>query len=78
MSAATQERRDLHNVSIDFAAASQGLCGFSHMPSGRVCRLPYRHPGPCDLRARPSGPATKEAPQLLLQPGSTQANPKDP
>jgi hypothetical protein len=45
MNAATQERRDLHNVSIDFAAASEGLCGFTHMPSGRVCRLPYWHPG---------------------------------
>ncbi len=45
-----QRRLDLHNTSIDFAAASAGRCGFTHLDSGRVCRLPYRHQGPCDLR----------------------------
>jgi hypothetical protein len=54
MSAATQRRRDLHNVTIDFALAAAGLCGFTHMRSGRVCRLPHRHPGPCELRSRPA------------------------
>ena len=33
-------RLDLHNISIDFAAASAGLCGFTHLNSGRVCQLP--------------------------------------
>jgi hypothetical protein len=40
MSAATQRRRDLHNISIDFGAAAEGLCGLAHMPTGRICRLP--------------------------------------
>ena len=46
-------RLDLHNISIDFAAASAGLCGFTHLDSGRVCRLPHRHHGPCQLQDRP-------------------------
>jgi hypothetical protein len=33
-------RLDLHNISIDFAAASAGLCGFTQLDSGRVCQLP--------------------------------------
>jgi hypothetical protein len=77
MSAATHERRDLHNVSVDFAAASEGLCGFTHMPSGRVCRLPDRHAGPGDLRPRPVGRATPELMQQRLEAESTQPHPKD-
>jgi len=46
-------RLDLHNISIDFAAASAGLCGFTHLDSGRVCQLPHRHHGPCQLLDRP-------------------------
>jgi hypothetical protein len=45
-----QSRLDLHNISINFAAASRGRCGFTHLDSGRVCQLPHRHRGPCDLR----------------------------
>jgi hypothetical protein len=45
-----QARRDLHNASINFDVAVGGRCGFTHVASGRVCRLPHRHPGPCDLR----------------------------
>src|SRR5215204_5685400 len=33
-------RLDLHNISIDFAAASAGRCGFTHLDSGRVRQLP--------------------------------------
>jgi len=51
MSAATQQRLDLHNVNIDFGIALRGLCGFTHLATGRVCQLPYRHPGPCLLRS---------------------------
>jgi hypothetical protein len=50
LSRQAQRRLDLHNTSIDFAAASAGQCGFTHLGSGRVCRLPHRHHGPCDLR----------------------------
>jgi hypothetical protein len=45
-----EQRRDLHNTSINFDLAVAGRCGFTHIPSGRVCQLPYRHPGPCNLR----------------------------
>jgi hypothetical protein len=45
-----RRRLDLHNISIDFAAASAGRCGFTHLASGRVCLLPHRHPGPCRLK----------------------------
>jgi hypothetical protein len=43
-------RRDLHNTSINFTEAIAGRCGFTHVASGRVCRFPERHAGPCDLR----------------------------
>ena len=45
-----QSRLDLHNISINFAAASRGRCGFTHLDSRRVCQLLHRHRGPCDLR----------------------------
>ena len=58
--AAAPGRLDLHNVSIDFAAASAGRCGFTHLDSGRVCQLPHGHAGPCRLQgqrctAQPAG-----------------------
>jgi hypothetical protein len=45
-----RRRLDLHNISIDFAAASAGRCGFTHLDTGRVCQLPHRHPGSCQLQ----------------------------
>jgi hypothetical protein len=45
-----QSRLDLHNININFAAASRGRYGFTHLDSGRVCQLAHRHRGPCDLR----------------------------
>ena len=45
-----RRRLDLHNISINFAAASAGRCGFTHLDTGRVCRLPHRHPGGCELQ----------------------------
>jgi hypothetical protein len=47
-----QERLDLHNISVDFATATVGRCGFTHLASGRTCQLPYRHRGGCMLRPR--------------------------
>ena len=44
-----RRRLDLHNVSIDFAAARAGRCGFTHLGSGRICHLPHRHIGSCQL-----------------------------
>jgi hypothetical protein len=54
-------RLDLHNISTDFAAASAGLRGFTHLESGRVCQLPHRHHGPCQLPDRPRQPAERAA-----------------
>ena len=45
-----QRRLDLHNISIDFAAAGAGRCGFTHLDTGQVCLLPHRHCGPCQLQ----------------------------
>jgi hypothetical protein len=45
-----RRRLDLHNISIDFAAASAGRCGFTHLDTGRLCQLPHRHPGRCQLQ----------------------------
>ena len=41
------KRRDLHNPSINFEAALAGQCGFTHLASGRICRLPCGHVGTC-------------------------------
>ncbi len=46
----SRERLDLHNSNIDFHAAKAGQCGFTHLDTGRVCRLPHRHLGPCQLQ----------------------------
>jgi hypothetical protein len=46
---------DLHNISIDFAAASAGRCGFTHLDTGRVCPLPHRHPARVSYRTSDIG-----------------------
>jgi hypothetical protein len=86
---AAHERRDLHNISIDIAAALDGLCGFTHIPSGRVCRMPHRHSGPCELSGGPAGPSRRRISRQRPLAGppcrprvdpsqSTDRNPKDP
>ena len=45
-----QRRLDLHNISIDFAAARAGRCGFTHLDTGRICLLPHGHRGPRQLQ----------------------------
>ena len=50
-----RQRLDLHNISIDFAAACAGRCGFTHLDSGRVCLLSHRHGSPCQLEDPPLG-----------------------
>lgn len=45
-------RLDLHNSSIDYAAAIAGRCGFTHLDSGRVCQLLHGHDDPCQLQQR--------------------------
>jgi hypothetical protein len=78
MTVAAQQRRDLHNISVDSSLAAEGLCGLTHLPTGRVCRLPYLHAGPCDLRPRLTGAAASEPTNHRLQPEQTPANPKEP
>ena len=49
----TDARRllDLHNISIDsMPPVGIGLCGFTHLDSSRICQLPHRHHGPCQLQ----------------------------
>jgi hypothetical protein len=40
-------RTDLHNSEIDDDAAYAGLCGMTHLATGRCCLLPARHIGSC-------------------------------
>lgn len=47
---AVQGRLDLHNISTDFSTAASGRCGFTHLDTGRICQLPYRHEGLCELQ----------------------------
>jgi hypothetical protein len=50
---ASAERFDIHNVSVDEMVARAGLCGFIHLPTGRTCILPARHPGSCSFESHP-------------------------
>ncbi|MGI8459490.1 MAG: hypothetical protein ACR2LI_15450 [Propionibacteriaceae bacterium] len=50
-------RLDLHNTSIDFLTAMAGRCGFTHLDTGRICRLRHGHDGPCLLLSRGEEPA---------------------
>jgi hypothetical protein len=61
-------RSDIHNVSVDEHVASAGLCGFTHLPSGRTCVLPARHPGSCSFQPHPQ--ARHQADTLLQRWGS--------
>jgi hypothetical protein len=78
MIAAALERRDLHNISINLAAAAEGLCGFTHIPSGRVCRLPCRHPGPCEFRNWPSKASSRQSNKQGSLSEPRELNEKDP
>ena len=42
-------------------AASAGQCGFTHHASGRICRLPHRHLGPCDPQHPPAEESASSA-----------------
>jgi hypothetical protein len=57
-------RTDIHNASVDQAVASAGLCGFTHLPSGRTCVLPARHPDSCSFQPHPQ--AKRQAQTLLV------------
>jgi hypothetical protein len=39
-----------HNNDANADAANAGLCGMTHLASGRLCLLPKQHAGGCDFR----------------------------
>lgn len=43
------------NPDNDEDAAKQGLCGMTHLPTGRVCHLPARHHESCSFDAAVTG-----------------------
>jgi hypothetical protein len=45
------------NASVDEALADAGVCGQVHLPTGRTCVRPARHPGGCDFVGRDDVPA---------------------
>lgn len=51
-------RLELHNIEIDQTAAALHRCGTTHLPTGRVCMLPERHPGGCQFTERPRKPSS--------------------
>jgi hypothetical protein len=55
------DRSDIHNVSVDEHVALAGLCGFVHLPTGRTCVLPARHPGSCAFQPHPQAQQQAEA-----------------
>jgi hypothetical protein len=56
-------RSDVHNASVDEHVAEAGLCGFMHLPRGRTCVLPARHPGSCSFQPHPR--ARQQAEKVL-------------
>jgi hypothetical protein len=55
-------RLDVHNTSVNEAAARAGRCGTVHLPTGRMCRLPSLHEGACQLAfTDPAIPALADA-----------------
>jgi hypothetical protein len=51
-SAVPGPRLELHNHQIDQTVAASHRCGNTHLPTGRVCLLPERHPGGCQFTDR--------------------------
>jgi hypothetical protein len=52
MTFAPQDRPAVHNPSVDESFALQGVCGQTHLPTGRTCVLPYGHTGSCEFLPR--------------------------
>lgn len=57
-----------HNIDTDENLAAAGRCGALHLPSGRACILPARHPGGCHFEPRPKESGADEP-----QPGESAA-----
>ncbi|MDA8298240.1 MAG: hypothetical protein M0004_16970 [Actinomycetota bacterium] len=48
----TTPRLDVHNASVDPAYAACGLCGMTHLQTGRVCVRTAHHAGSCEFQPR--------------------------
>ena len=46
-----QHRIDEHNAEIDEDLVAIGLCGMTHLATGRRCHLPAHHHGSCEFVA---------------------------
>ncbi|WP_159823751.1 hypothetical protein [Arthrobacter sp. 9AX] len=44
-----QGRSDLNNSNVREDLARTGRCAMVHLPTGRICLLPFRHHGPCEF-----------------------------
>lgn len=45
----TVNTSEMHNASVNEAAAMEGECAQVHLPTGRMCTLPYGHRGSCEF-----------------------------
>ena len=43
----THNTSEMHNASVNEAAAMAGDCAQVHLPTGRMCTLPHGHRGSC-------------------------------
>jgi hypothetical protein len=50
--AESDDRQELHNVSVDEEVAGTGACAQVHVPTGRTCTLRHHHQGSCDFVPR--------------------------
>lgn len=46
---AAQEQRSTHVTHVREDVAMAGRCANVHLPTGRTCTLPVRHPGSCNF-----------------------------
>ncbi len=44
-----ETRPDVNNANVREDVAESGRCALVHLPTGRTCFLPLRHPGPCEF-----------------------------
>lgn len=45
----TEARPDLNSLHVREDVARAGRCANVHLPTGRTCTLPARHPGSCEF-----------------------------
>lgn len=50
---------EVHNASVNEAAARKGECAHVHLPTGRMCTLPFGHSGSCEFIAAEAADASR-------------------